>query len=129
MLSSKPIDASKLKFRYSGATEHYEYDRATEKRAEHQTRDENTGMPVWKVRCVAIYQNAGEHGEITVSVPHPVPPTAEFDSFITFTNPTVKDWSMNGNQGQTWHAEAFEAEAATAPPSTNRTKKPEPTAA
>ena len=71
MLSTKPIDTRNLTFRYSGTAEHYEYDRETEKRMTTQTRDQNTGYPVWKVRCVAVYRAAGEHGEITVTVPHP----------------------------------------------------------
>jgi len=118
MLSTKPIDANQLTFRYSGTGEHYEYDRDTEKRAKEQTRDEDTGYPLWKVRCVAVFKQAGEHGEITVTVPHPAPPAAEFDSEISFTEMTVKDWSMNGNQGQTWHAGTFQAAKPTAPPST-----------
>ncbi len=123
MLSTnKPIDANQLTFRYSGTGEHYEYDRDTEKRADTQTIDvdENgvgSGMPLWKVRCVAVYKAGGEHGEITVTVPHPTPPAAEFDSEITFTDVTVKDWSMNGKDGQTWRAATFNAAQPTAPPS------------
>ena len=118
MLSTKPIDATQLTFRYSGSAEHYEYDRDTEKRLKDQTRDEDTGMPVWKIRCVAVFKAAGEHGEITVTVPHPEPPAAAFDSEISFTEMTVKDWSINGNQGQTWHAASFHPAKPTAPPST-----------
>jgi hypothetical protein len=119
VLSTKPIDASELTFRYSGTAEHFEYDRDTEKRAKEQTRDEDTGYPLWKIRCVAVYKQVGEHGEITVTVPHPEPPAAEFDSEIDFTSMTVKDWSMNGNQGQTWHASSFRAAKPTTPPSTS----------
>ena len=125
MLSTKPIDTTNLTFRYSGTSEHYEYDRDTEKRAKDQTRDPNTGFPLWKVRCVAVYRAAGEHGEITVTVPHPAPPTAEFDSEISFTAITVKDWAINGNQGQTWHAETFQAVKPTSAPSSVSGKKPE----
>ncbi|MGB5758261.1 MAG: hypothetical protein WBM50_15200 [Acidimicrobiales bacterium] len=117
MLSTKPIDPTQLTFRYSGAAEHYEYDRDTQKRTAEQTRDDDTGYLLWKVRCVAVYREAGEHGEITVTVPHPQPPAAEFDSEIAFTGMTVKDWSMNGNQGQTWHAQSFQATRPSAPPS------------
>jgi hypothetical protein len=124
MLSTKPIDASKLTFRYSGAAEHYEYNRDTEKRASEQTRDEDTGQPLWKVRCVAVYKTQGEHGEITVTVPHPEPPAAEFEPEIVFTDMTVKDWAMNGNQGQTWHAGTLGSVAPTAPPSTAKARKP-----
>jgi len=126
VLSTKPIDTTQLTFRYSGAAKHYEYDRDTEKRATDQTIDvdENgvgTGLPLWKVRCVAVYKAGGEHGEITVTLPHPESPAAEFDSEITFTAMTVKDWSMNGNQGQTWHAGTFQAAKPTAPPSSTAT--------
>jgi hypothetical protein len=117
VLSTKPIDANQLTFRYSGAAEHYEYDRDTQKRAAEQTRNEDTGHPLWKIRCVAVNRAAGEHGEITVTVPHPEPPAAEFDSEISFTDMTVKDWSINGNQGQTWHATSFHPAKPTAPPS------------
>ena len=124
MLSTKPIDASQLTFRYSGAAEHYEYNRDTEKRASEQTRDEDTGQPLWKVRCVAVYKTKGEHGEITVTVPASEPPAAEFDSEIMFSGLTVKDWAMNGNQGQTWHAATFTAASPTAPLSTTKQRKP-----
>ena len=120
MLSTKPIDASQLTFRYSGATEHYEFIRETEKRATEQTRDPDTGQLLWKVRCVAVYRTAGEHGEITVTVPSSMPPTAEFDSEIIFSELTVKDWAMNGNQGQTWNAASFAAAAPTTAPSKTR---------
>ena len=56
MLSTKPIDASQLTFRYSGTGEHYEYDRDTEKLAKDQTRHKDTGYLLWKVRCVAVYR-------------------------------------------------------------------------
>lgn len=125
MLTTKPIDASQLSFRYSGAGEHYEYDRETEKRSKEQTRHPATGFPLWKVRCVAVYRKGGEHGEITVTVPCAEIPAAEFDSEIMFSELTVKDWSMNGTQGQTWHAETFTSIAPTAPPSTSRPKKTE----
>jgi hypothetical protein len=136
VLSTKPIDTTALTFRYSGTAKHYTYDRDTEKRATEQTIDvdengEGTGMPLWKVRCVAVYRDVGEHGEITVTVPHPEPPAAEFDSEITFEVMTVKDWSMNGNQGQTWQAAGFKAAKPTMPPSAangTAAKKPEPVA-
>ena len=125
MLTTKPIDASQLTFRYSGAAEHYEYDRETEKRSKVQTRHDLTGYPLWKVRCVAVYRKGGEHGEITVTVPNVEVPAAEFDTEIMFSDLTVKDWSMNGNQGQTWHAETFTSVAPTVAPSTSRAKKSE----
>jgi hypothetical protein len=128
MLSTKPIDASQLTFRYSGAAAHYEFNRETEKRETDQTVDvdengQGTGLPLWKVRCVAVYRAGGEHGEITVTVPNAEPPAAEFDSEIVFSGLTVKDWAMNGNQGQTWHAATFTAAAPTAPPSTSKARK------
>ena len=49
MLSTKPIDASQLTFRYSGTAQHFEYDRDTEKRAKDQTRHPETGYPLGKV--------------------------------------------------------------------------------
>ncbi|MEM9655579.1 MAG: hypothetical protein AAGA65_26065 [Actinomycetota bacterium] len=125
MLSTKPVDTRNLTFRYSGTAEHYEYDRETEKRATTQTRDKNTGYPVWKIRCVAVYRAAGEHGEISVTVPHPEPPTAEFDTEISFTDMTVKDWVMNNQSGQTWHAETFTAAHPVAPPAAGRARKAE----
>ena len=106
MLSTKPIDASQLTFRYSGTAE---YDRASGNRAKDQTRHPDTGYPLWKVRCVAVYRAAGEHGEITVTVGSKEPPVAEFDAEIMFSGLVVKDWAINGNQGQTWHAETFAA--------------------
>ena len=109
MLSTKPIDASQLTFRYSGTAEHYEYDRDSGNRAKDQTRHPDTGYPLWKVRCVAVYRQAGEHGEITVTVGSKEPPVAEFDAEIMFSGLVVKDWAINGNQGQTWHAETFAA--------------------
>ncbi len=133
MLSTKPIDASQLTFRYSGTAQHFEYDRDTEKRAKDQTRHPDTGFPMWKVRCVAVYRAAGEHGEITVTVAAKEPPTADFDAEIMFSGLVVKDWAINGNQGQTWQAEMFTSLAAVPPASaspgagTGPTKKPEAT--
>ncbi len=124
MLNTKPIDTRHLKFRYSGTAEHYTYDRDTNTRIPGQTRDEATGCPLWKVRCVVSYKAAMEHGEITVVVPHPEPPTAEFESEVNFTDVTVKDWAINGNQGQTWHAETFTTDAPT-----TRKNQPTPIAA
>lgn len=126
MLSTKPIDSNQLVFRYSGAAKHYEFDRDTEKRSKEQTTVDD--MPVWKVRCVAVYRAGGEHGEITVTVAHPVEPTAGFDTEISFTGMTVKDWHMNGTSGQTWHAETFHAQAPTVAPSKRRAGQ-EPVAA
>lgn len=116
MLSTKPIDASQLTFRYSGTAQHFAYDRDTEKRAKDQSRHPDTGMPMWKVRCVAVYRLAGEHGEITVTVPSKEPPTTDFDAEIMFSGLVVKDWTMNGNQGQTWQAESFTALGSPAAP-------------
>ena len=127
MLNTKPINPDHLRFRYSGAAKHYEFNRETEKRSKEQTTLED-GTPVWKVRCVAVYPAVAEHGEITVTVAHPNEPTAEFDSPIHFTEMTVKDWHMNGNSGQTWHAETFTADAPTVKPSTARAKNTEQTA-
>lgn len=120
MLNTKPIDTRQLRFMYSGSTEHYEYNRDTGKRSEEQTRDDDTGYPIWKIRCVVAYRAAMEHGEITVVVPHPDPPAAEFESEVQFTEMTVKDWSMDGRQGQTWHAESFMAAAPTVAPSNRK---------
>ncbi|MGF1600315.1 MAG: hypothetical protein ACFCVK_26020 [Acidimicrobiales bacterium] len=125
MLSTKPIDASQLTFRYSGTAEHYEYDRETEKRAKDQTRHLDTGYPLWKVRCVAVYRAGGEHGEITVTVPSKEAPVADFDAEIMFSSLVVKDLAINGNQGQTWQAQSFAA--LDARPS--QTPMPTPTAA
>ncbi len=121
MLSTKPIDGSQLTFRYSGTAQHFAYDRDAEKRAKDQSRNPDTGLPLWKVRCVAVYRLAGEHGEITVTVPSKEPPTAEFDAEIMFAGLVVKDWTMNGNQGQTWQAESFTSLNPTAPPSSTAT--------
>ena len=128
-LQNMPIDTTNLTFRYSGATEHFQWDDG--ERAKEQSRDENTGLPLYKVRCVVSYRAKEEAGEISVLVPCSEPPAAEFESHVMFTDMHVKPWSMNGSNGQSWAAASFAALSPTTPPSssTSRSKKSEAAAA
>ncbi len=112
-----PIDATNLTFRYSGAAEHFTWDDG--ERAKEQSRDENTGQLLYKVRCVVSYRQREEAGEVSVIVPCSEPPTAEFESHVMFTELHVKPWAMNGSSGQSWTASSFSALAPTMPPSSS----------
>jgi hypothetical protein len=114
-LQTLPIDATNLTFRYSGAAEHFTWDDG--ERAKEQSRDEDTGLPLFKVRCVVSYRAKEEAGEISVVVPCSEPPAAEFESHVMFTDLHVKPWSMNGSSGQSWAAASFTALSPTTPPS------------
>ena len=116
-----PIDTTNLTFRYSGASEHYAWDDG--ERAKDQSRDEDTGLPLYKVRCVVSYRLKEEAGEISVVVPCAEPPAAEFESHVMFTEMHVKSWNMNGSSGQSWTAASFAAVAPTAPPSTSSSSR------
>ena len=113
-LQNMPIDTTNLTFRYSGAAEHFAWDDGV--RAKEQSRDEDTGLPLFKVRCVVSYRAKEEAGEISVMVPCTEPPTAEFESHVMFTDMHVKPWTMNGSSGQSWTASSFAAIAPTTPP-------------
>lgn len=115
-LQTMPIDPSNLTFRYSGAAEHFTWDDG--ERAKEQSRDENTGQLLYKVRCVVSYRAKEEAGEVAVIVPCTEPPTAEFESHVMFTELHVKPWAMNGSSGQSWTAASFSALSPTLPPST-----------
>ncbi len=120
-LQTMPIDATNLTFRYSGAAEHYAWDDG--ERAKDQSRDEDTGLPLYKVRCVVSYRLKEEAGEISVVVPCAEPPAAEFESHVMFTEMHVKSWNMNGSSGQSWTAASFAAVAPTAPPSSASSRR------
>ena len=121
-LATKPIDATQLTFRYSGCAEHFSWENG--KRAEAQTRDPDTGFPVWKVKANVTFAEAEEHGVVTVTVASKDNPaeTATFDGEIAFEGITERTWvnSDNANSGQTWTARAINTRpggrAAAAPP-------------
>lgn len=109
------INQDRLKFRYVSAVEHYEYDNGV--RSETQTRDPDTGHPLWKVRATIVDPTAGAATAATITIPATQPPEAEIDSEITFDGLTVRFWVMNGNLGQSFTATAMKPAAPSTPPS------------
>jgi hypothetical protein len=108
-LQTMPVDTRRLEFRYHGCSEYREYDRDTEKRSEHQARDEDTGYPVFSVRCQVVYRGQRQSGQIVVRVPLATPPADDtaFEQLVTFTDVDARTWSMDGRDGQTWSASAM----------------------
>ena len=108
-LPTKPIDTTQLEFRYQGASEYRAYNSDTDRRDEHQARDENTGYPIFTIRCQVLFRAQRESGLITVRVPLPAPPAEdlEFEQPIRFESATSKSWNMEGRDGQTWTAKTM----------------------
>lgn len=96
------IDTTGMKFRFVSSTSHHEY--RNEARVEDQTRDPDTGFPLWKVRVSIVDPKAETATTGTVTVPSAEQPVAEFDSEIDFENLTVRFWVMNQNLGQSFTA-------------------------
>ena len=112
-LATKPIDATQLTFRFSGCAEHFTWENG--KRADAQTRDPDTGFPVWKVRANVTFPEAEEHGVVTITVAAKDNPAeaATFDGEISFDGLTERTWvnSDNANSGQTWAAKSINTSA------------------
>ena len=108
-LQTMPIDTSQLEFRYHGASEFKAFNKETEKRDDEQARDEDTGYPIFTIRCQVLYRAQRESGLITVRVPLPAPPAEdlEFEQPIRFEGTTSKSWNMEGQDGQTWTAKTM----------------------
>ena len=122
------IDTSLYEFRYHGASEYKAYNRETEKRNTEQARDEDTGYPIYSVRCQVLFRELRESGIITIRVPLTEPPgdDVEFEAPVKFSGVTAKPWNMDGRDGQTWTAQTMgfvgNRQPAT-PPSTTSTAK------
>ena len=127
-LQTMPIDTTSLEFHYHGASEYKAFNKETNKKDEHQARDENTGYPIFPIRCQVLFREERESGLITVRVPLPVAPAddMEFEHPVTFGNVTSKSWNMEGRDGQTWIAKSMGVETAgstaSASPTTRKTK-------
>ena len=136
-LQTMPIDISQLEFRYHGASEYKAYNSDTDKRETDQARDEDTGYPIFVVRCQVLFRDVRESGLISVRVPmaSPPPKDLDFEHPVAFTGATAKSWRMEGRDGQTWTAKSITildaSGAQPGPSSTNNRKpsKPEPAAA
>ena len=120
-LQTMPIDTTALEFRYHGASEYRAYNSDVDQREKDQARDEDTGYPIYTIRCQVIYRDVRESGLITVRVPLPKPPAddMEFEHPITFTGVSAKTWRMDGRDGQTWTAQTMTTSSggrAAAPP-------------
>ncbi len=104
-----PIDTSQLEFRYHGASEYRAFNKDTEKKEKEQARDENTGYPIYTIRCQVLFRQQRESGLISVRVPLVSPPAEdmEFEQPVTFEGATSKNWNMEGRDGQTWIAKAM----------------------
>ena len=132
-----PIDTTALEFRYHGASEFKPYNRDTEKREKDQARDEDTGYPIYTVRCQVINRELRESGLISVRVPLLDKPAdaMEFEQPITFAGVYAKPWNMEGNSGQTWTAKTMtslsdaSSQPATPPAASRKSTKAEPAAA
>ena len=136
-LQTMPIDTTQLEFRYHGASEFKPYDRETEKRSKEQARDDDTGFPIYTVRCQVLCRELRESGLISVRVPLVDKPSdsMEFEQPVTFSGVFAKPWSMDGNSGQTWTAKTMTvldgigSQPATPPTSSRKTSKTEAAAA
>ncbi len=106
-LRTKPIDGSRLKFRYGGCTEHHEWNNGI--RAEFQTIEETTKLPVWKVTASVVFADAEQIGAVVITVPSRDNPaeTAVLDEAIEFGGLTEETWVNNGNSGQRWAASSI----------------------
>jgi hypothetical protein len=113
-----PIDTARLEFRYHGASEYYEFDRATEKRASEQARDADTGYPIYTVRCQVLYRGQRQAGMIAIRVPLADPPAddVEFEAPVAFGMVDTRTWNMEGRDGQTWTAGSMAFVGATKTP-------------
>ncbi len=121
------IDTSVYEFRYHGASEYRAYNRDTEKREKEQARDEDTGYPIYSVRCQVLFRELRESGIITIRVPLAEPPGdgVEFEAPVKFSGVTAKPWNMDGRDGQTWTAQTM-AFAGSRQSATPATSGPEP---
>ena len=108
-LQTMPIDTSQLEFRYHGASEYRAFNKDTEKKEKEQARDEDTGYPIYTIRCQVLFREMRESGLISVRVPLPAPPTEdlEFEQPVRFEGATSKNWNMDGRDGQTWIAKTM----------------------
>ncbi len=105
-LQSMPVDTAQLEFRYHGASEYKAYNKETNQKDPNQARDENTGYPIYTIRCQVLFRAERQSGMITVRVPLPEPPAEnlEFEHPVTFGGVISKTWNMEGRDGQTWTA-------------------------
>ena len=108
-LQTMPIDTTALEFRFHGASEYRAFNSDLEQREKDQARDEDTGYPIYTIRCQVLYREARESGMIAVRVPLATPPgdDIEFEHAITFNGVTSKSWRMEGRDGQTWTAKTM----------------------
>ncbi len=108
-LQTMPIDTTQLEFRYHGASEYRAFNKDTEKKDKEQARCEDTGYPIFSVRCQVLFRTQRESGLITVRVPLPEPPSEDldFEHSVTFGGVTSKSWNMEGRDGQTWIAKSM----------------------
>jgi len=132
-----PLDTSQLEFRYHGASEYRAFNKETEKKDKEQARCEDTGYPIFSVRCQVLFREERESGLITVRVPLPEPPPEDldFEHPVTFGKVTSKSWNMEGRDGQTWIAKTMgignagsptaAATTPNTPPAANRKTKAE----
>jgi hypothetical protein len=132
-LQLMPVDTTRLEFRYHGASEYYEYNRDTNQRSTEQARDENTGFPIYTVRCQVLYRDQRQSGMIAIRVLLAQPPAddVEFEAPVAFGGVDARTWNMDGRDGQTWTAEsmAFATRSTPpAPPAPNRDGKAKTTA-
>ena len=115
-LQTMPIDTSQLEFRYHGASEYRAFNKETNKKDEHQARDEDTGYPIFTIRCQVLFREQRESGLISVRVPLVSPPAEdlEFEQPVSFDSATSKNWNMEGRDGQTWTAKSMNVLTGTA---------------
>ena len=108
-LQTMPVDTAELEFRYHGASEYRAFNKDTNKKDEHQARDEDTGYPLYTVRCQVLFRSERQSGMIAVRVPLLEAPKEdmEFEHPVTFGGVTSKTWNMEGRDGQTWTAKTM----------------------
>lgn len=126
-LQTMPIDTSQLEFRYHGASEFRAFNRDTEKREKEQARDEDTGFPIFTIRCQVLFREQRESGLISVRVPLAASPPEDldFEHPIGFDGATSKNWNMEGRDGQTWTAKAMTVlRGSSSPPAPSNGRKP-----
>lgn len=112
-LRTKPIDGTRLKFRYGGCTEHHEWVNGV--RSDGQTFDEATKLLMWKVTASVVFADAQQIGAVVITVPAKDNPaeTALLDEPIEFGGLMEETWVNNGNSGQRWTAQSINTKPAT----------------
>ena len=78
-LQTMPVDTAQLEFRYHGAAEYRAFNKDTNKKDDAQARDDDTGYPLYTIRCQVLFRDERQSGMIAVRVPLAEPPAENMD--------------------------------------------------